>query len=88
MKTIPTRFGEVTVLDPPAELLQAIRSFLPFGLIRNDPPEHGADYGLVMECGKQQMLAVRQQPEDRPYKQSLHAQATNSPGRFYRAYSP
>src|ERR1035441_9312084 len=78
MKTISTRFGEVTVLDPPADLLQSIRSFLPFGLIRNDPPEHGVDYGLVMECGLEQLMGVRQQPEERPYEPSLQAQGINS----------
>jgi hypothetical protein len=78
MKKIATQFGEVTLLPPPPELLQAIRSCLPFGLIRNDPPEQGADYGLVMQCGTLELLGVRQQPEDAPYQQCLQAQEDNN----------
>jgi hypothetical protein len=78
MHTIATQFGKVTLLEPPAELLATIRSYLPFGLIHNNPPEQGADYGLVMRCGEMELLGVRQQPEDAPYEQCLGVQADNN----------
>jgi len=78
MKTISTQFGDVTLLEPPAELLQTIRSFLPFGLIHNSPPEQGADYGLVMECGELELLGIRQQAEPLPYPLSLQVQEDNN----------
>ena len=78
MDTVATQFGEVTLLAPPPELVQAIRDFLPFGLIHNDPPEQGADYGLVMQCGELELLGVRQQPEDASYEQCLRAQEDNN----------
>jgi len=78
MNTIATQFGEVTLLAPPPGLVQAIRDFLPFGLIHNVPPEQGAIYGLVMQCGKLELLGVRQQPEDASYEQCLRAQEDNN----------
>jgi hypothetical protein len=78
MKIISTQFGEVTALEPPAELLQTIRSFFPFGLIHNDPPEQGADFGIVMQCGELELLGVRQQPADCSYPESLLLQRDNN----------
>jgi hypothetical protein len=78
LRTITTQFGDVTLLKPPAELLQSIRSFLPFGFIHNDPPERGVDFGLVMRCGDMELMGVRQQPEDAPYEQCLLLQEDNN----------
>jgi len=78
MKTVSTQFGEVALLEPPAELLQNIRSFLPFGLIQNNPPEQGADYGLVMQCGEFELMGVRQQPEDDTYERCQGTQMDNN----------
>lgn len=64
MKTIVTPRGEVVLNDPPVELLRTIRSFLPFGAFRYLPPQHGADFGLVMQCGERELYAVKQQPVD------------------------
>lgn len=62
MNAINTPQGEVKLLQPPAELLHAIRSFLPFGAFRYEIPMDGADYGIVMKCGDQEVHAVKQQP--------------------------
>jgi hypothetical protein len=70
MKTLQTPQGEVKLLAPPVELLRAIRSFLPFGAIRYVPPERDADFGLVMQCGEQELFAVKQQPVDCDEQQS------------------
>jgi hypothetical protein len=76
MKTIVTQFGEVTLREPTTELLAAIRSYLP--LIHNDPPEQGADYGLVMQSGTLELVGVRQQPKDAFYEQCLGSQWDNN----------
>ena len=78
MNTIATQFGTVTLLPPPVELVQAIRSYLPFGLIHNQPPEQGADYGLVMECGGLELLGIRQEAAPLPYPASRGMQADNN----------
>lgn len=64
MNTIRMPKGEVTLTDPPVELLRAIRSFLPLGAIRYVPPQEGADFGLVMKCGDRELIAVKQQSAD------------------------
>ncbi len=62
MDTVKTPQGEVKLLAPPAELLRAIRSFLPFGAVRYGTPQAGADFGIVMQCGDQEIFGVKQQP--------------------------
>ncbi len=62
MNTVNTPQGEVKLLPPPVELLRAIRSFLPFGAFRYGTPQNGADYGIVMQCGDQEVYGVKQQP--------------------------
>lgn len=62
MNTVNTPQGEVKLLPPPVELLRAIRSFLPFGAVRYAAPQSGADFGIVMQCGDQEVFGVKQQP--------------------------
>lgn len=62
MNTVNTPQGAVTLLPPPVELLRAIRSLLPFGVFRHGTPQSGASYGIVMQCGDQEIYAVKQQP--------------------------
>lgn len=62
MNTVNTPKGEVQLLPPPADLLHAIRAFLPYGVLRYETPQKGADYGIVMKCGEQEVYAVKQQP--------------------------
>ena len=64
MKTIQTELGEVKLLPPTLELVRAIRSFLPFGAVGYSEPFHGANYGIVMQCGDQEVSFLRQQPPD------------------------
>lgn len=78
MNVVQTPHGEVKLLTPTVELLRAIRSFLPFGAIRYVPPERGADFGLVMQCGEQQLYAVKQQPVDCDEQQSKMSFQANS----------
>lgn len=64
MTTINTPEGQVTLLPPPPELLSQIAYFMPFGLVGINPPERGARFGLVMQCGQQELYAIKQQPPD------------------------
>lgn len=70
MNKVQTPNGDVKLLAPPVELLRTIRSFLPFGALRYVPPKLGADFGLVMQCGEQELFAVKQQPVDCDDQQS------------------
>ena len=62
MNTVNTPQGEVKLLPPPVELLRAIRTFLPFGVVSYETPQNGADYGIVMQCGDKEVYCVKQQP--------------------------
>ncbi len=71
MTIVSTPKGDVKLLPPPVELLRTIRFFLPFGAVRYHPPQHGADFGLVMKCGDREVQAVKQQPVDCDERQAL-----------------
>lgn len=62
MNTVHTPQGEVKLLPPPVEVLHAIRSLLPFGAFRFETPQNGAEYGIVMQCGDQEVYGIKQQP--------------------------
>lgn len=63
MLTIKTPNGDVQSLPPPIELLRAIRSFLPYGFVGygGERPSD-AHFGIVMECGDDEISFVKQQP--------------------------
>jgi hypothetical protein len=58
-KIVKTAEGNVKLVSPPAELLRAIRAFLPFGLLGFDEPQRGANYGLVVQCGERELRGVK-----------------------------
>jgi hypothetical protein len=64
IKSVSTPQGEVALIPPPIELLRSVRHYLPFGAARYLQPKHGADFGLVMQCGEREAFAVKQQPVD------------------------
>ena len=78
MNVVNTPEGEVRLLPPPVELLRAIRSFMPFGAVRFATPQEGADFGLVMQCGEQELFAVKQQPMDCDEQQSRVSYQANA----------
>lgn len=71
MTIVSTPQGDVKLLPPPVGLLRTIRFFMPFGAVRYHPPQHGADFGLVMKCGDQEVRTVKQQPPDCDERQAL-----------------
>jgi hypothetical protein len=64
MKTIQTPEGEIRLLEPPVELLRAIRAYLPYGMVRLKPPAGQAEFGIVMQCGDFEVMAIKQQSVD------------------------
>lgn len=64
MKTIVTPSGTVKLLEPTAELLRQVREYLPLGVARFASPQHGAEFGLVMQCGDREAHAIKQQHPD------------------------
>jgi hypothetical protein len=64
MRTIPTRGGDIRLLDLPPRIFCAIRALLPLGVAGLRSREDGADYGIVMKCGEVEAKAVKQQPPD------------------------
>jgi hypothetical protein len=58
--TIKTPYGGISLLAPPVALLRSLRSYLPFGAVQYAPPQHGASFGIVMQCGEQEALALSQ----------------------------
>lgn len=59
---IDTPRGSVEILAPGLSLLRTIRDLLPFGALQLNEPQHGARYGLVMQCGEEEVFCLKQQP--------------------------
>jgi hypothetical protein len=75
MPTFSTSHGDLQLLPPSPELLRTIAYFMPFGFIGLSPEEHGARFGIVMQCGAQELYGVKQQPLEcyDPERQWFHA---------------
>lgn len=78
MKTVSTPQGEVKLLRPPVELLDAIHTFLPLGMARYMPAQQGADHGLVIKRGESELFCVKQQPTDCDEEQSKITRQANA----------
>ena len=78
IKNVSTPQGEVALIESPVELLRAIRQYMPFGAVRYLPPQQGADFGLVMQCGEREAYAVKQQPVDCDEQQGYDTFQANS----------
>ncbi|MBI5846635.1 MAG: hypothetical protein HZB31_01535 [Nitrospirae bacterium] len=78
MKTVSTSKGEVKLFPPTVELLESIRSFLPFGIARYTSTYQGADFGLVIKRGEDELFAVKQQPIDYDEAQSNITRQANA----------
>lgn len=61
---VDTPQGAVVLRPPTRDLLRAIRDLLPLGLVGIEPPRDRAAFGLVMQCGERELLAVKQQPPE------------------------
>lgn len=75
---VNTPQGTVTLLPPTRDLLQFIHELLPMGLIGVQPPDDGARFGVVMQCGRHELFAVKQQPVECSPEQSRTSYLANS----------
>jgi hypothetical protein len=78
MTKVSTPQGEVNLYPPPVQLLNAIRSFLPFGAVQFHEQQKGADFGLVVKCGDRELYCVKQQPVDCDERQSMVSYQANT----------
>jgi hypothetical protein len=77
-KIVSTPHGDITLLEPSIELLQAVRRFMPFGAARYAPPREGADFGIVMQCGECEMMALNQLAPPLDEREGVLAYQANS----------
>jgi hypothetical protein len=75
---VSTPHGDIALVQPPIELLQAVRRFMPFGAARYVPAREGADYGIVMQCGDREVMALTQQSPELEDRYGVVAYQTNS----------
>jgi hypothetical protein len=75
---VSTQHGDIALVSPPIKLLQAVRRFLPFGATRYVPPKNGADFGLVMQCGEREVIALTQRSQELEERYGVHAYQANS----------
>jgi len=54
----------IEIAEPDPVQLQNLREALPFGLVGYKSPVHGADYGVVVQCGEDEAWVVKQQGPD------------------------
>ncbi|MEQ1934768.1 MAG: hypothetical protein ABL962_12985 [Fimbriimonadaceae bacterium] len=63
---INTPQGAIEIAEPDPVQLQNLRQALPFGLVGYQSPVHGAEYGIVLQCGGDEAWVVKQQEPDVP----------------------
>lgn len=78
MNSVSTPAGDVALLQPSLDLLRTIRQALPFGAVRYEPPQEGARFGLIMQCGEEEVLFIKRQPPDTDRQQALVTYQANS----------
>lgn len=64
IRVIRTPKGSIRVLEPPSDVLVSLRASLRFGFVGIRPPQQGADFGIVMQCGDEEAYAIKQQCVD------------------------
>jgi hypothetical protein len=58
--------GPIKITEPDDLYLASLRDALPLGLIGYQTPVHGAEYGIVIQCGEEPLWAIKQQGPDIP----------------------
>lgn len=76
--TVNTPHGPVALLPPSIELLRTLCHFLPFGGMGFTEPDHGAMFGIVMQCGERELYAVKQQSVEFTEEEYRFAYGVNS----------
>lgn len=66
MRVVSTPHGEVRIVPATEEIVRRLRAVLPLGLVRlsEADAQGGAEYGLVMQRGEEELSALKLQPPD------------------------
>lgn len=64
--TIRTTKGEIELVAPSKELLQALQKQMKFGICPFQEEFQGAKYGFVVQCDDEEILCLKQQPVEAP----------------------
>jgi hypothetical protein len=62
MIQIQTLKGAIEIYKPDAALLKRLQNLLKYGVLPFKQTFNGADFGIVMCCGKQEVYCLKQQP--------------------------
>ncbi len=64
---IQTPNGSVEIYEPTTEMIERLKSVLPYGLMLLDQPLDGAEFGIVMQCGDKELSCMRIKPLECEY---------------------
>jgi hypothetical protein len=59
---ITTQKGSIEIIEHKDELLRQIRDLMPYGAAKLGTPQNEIKYGLVMQCGEQEVFCIKMQP--------------------------
>jgi hypothetical protein len=62
MHTIQTNKGSVELFEPNKEIIRRLNELMPYGVSRLNQVVGGANYGIIMKCGEQEVVCLKQQP--------------------------
>ena len=70
MTKIQTRKGSIDIQKPNTATLKRLQNLLTYGLMPLKETFNGADFGIVMQCGEQEVYCLKQQPLEVERKQA------------------
>ena len=62
MNIIQRKKGSIEVLEPNDEIIKQLNELMPWGFSHLETVVNGANYGIVMKCGEQEIFCIKQQP--------------------------
>ena len=74
---IQTQKGTIEIHEPDTAIIKRLQNLLPYGMMQLNETFNGANFGIVMNCGGQEVHCIKQQPleVEREYaEQLLHIQ--------------
>ncbi len=64
MTKIQTTKGSIDIQIPDTATLKRLQNLLTYGIMPFKQTFNGADFGIVMQCGEQEVYCLKQQPLD------------------------
>ena len=77
MKTIQTNKGSIEIVEPDNEIVERLNELMLWGIEQFEKDVNGVKYGIVMQCGEQEIFCIKQQPleiERKDAERLLHIQ--------------